>query len=102
MYVSDVELDELRTKHGRVVLVRTEAGDFVFRKPTRSELNRHVESLGDLMKLETADKLSRVLIVQPTAAELDRAIEDSPMLPFAFIEGLTQVAGFTRASEVKK
>jgi hypothetical protein len=87
-------LEELKQKHGTVVVL--EAGDYtvVVRKPTRAHWRRFREYASDPAKRPIcAETLFRDCVVYPDAKALEAMLEDKPALAELFGGEVADIAG---------
>ncbi len=89
------QVEELQKTHGRVVHVKGEGWEAVFRKPKRVEYKRFRAMLFSDAKADAAEWLALATVVVPERAALDALLEDYPGIPEAASKALTQIAGIT-------
>ena len=100
------EFEELRTKHRKIAVYRTEEGVVVFKKPSGGDYDRYVEKLasGDKKsgtKLAAARELCYSCRLVPSAEDLQRIFEELPGLPLSVAGELSELAGASLQAEGK-
>lgn len=103
MSITPEKVAELEAKHGKVLHLRREAGEAVFRRPKRDEWRKFKADLGnDEGKHMASENLVIACAVWPERAQFEALLDDAPGLIDAFANGLTSWSGLGQAETVKK
>lgn len=102
--ITDAQHDELKSEHGKVLVVRTEAGDVAFKMPRRMAYKQFLARfLDDAKKRPDAlEDLARGNVVDPPLEEFDRLLEEYPGIAVLCGQQVNAFAGGGESDYVRK
>lgn len=96
-------ISDLEAKHGKVLHVRREGYEAVFRRPDRMEWRKFMSEIADDdTKPLAAEQLALATCVLPDREGFNRMLDEMPALAQSFGNAVTVFAGLGKAEVIKK
>lgn len=103
MSITDEELKQLEVKNRKILVLRRDGYEAIFRRPTRDEYRKFKADLSnDEVKPYALEYLVTACCLHPDRAAFNAMLDEAPALSDSFGNDLVKWAGLGQAEVVKK